>query len=285
MELASGRHLTEVRRQALDRDEPLLGRFVDARHRAQQRPRVGMLGILEDRARGPLLDHPARVHHDHSVAEACHQRHVVGDQDHRRAKLAAEVTQQLDDRGLDSHIKGSGGLVGNQQRRLVGDPHRDHGALAHAARELMRVVPHAVLRRRYAHALQHGDDTLLGLVTREPGVGGHRLLNLKSDAEHRVERGHRVLEDHRDLVATELPDLLVRHLDDVLLAVEDPSACDLAGLGDQPEDGERRHRLARARLAHDADDLAAVDLEVDSVHRSHRAAGRGELNPKVLHPE
>src|SRR5258708_20933546 len=152
VELAAGRHLAEVRRQALDRDEPFLADLVHPGHRAQKRPRVRMLRVLEDRARRALFDDPARVHDDDAVAQARHQRHVVRDQDDRRAQLSAEVAQQLDDRRLHGYVEGGGRLVGDQQGWLVGDAHRVHGALPHAARELVWVVAYTVFSRRAAYA-------------------------------------------------------------------------------------------------------------------------------------
>src|SRR6266851_7225656 len=64
VELASGRHLAEVGRQALDRDEPLLADLIHPRHRAQKRPGVRMLRVLEDRPGGALFDDPTGVHDD-----------------------------------------------------------------------------------------------------------------------------------------------------------------------------------------------------------------------------
>src|SRR5262249_37066576 len=42
-------------------------------------------------------------------------------------------------------------------------------------------------------------------------------------------------------------------------------------LGDEAHDAERRHALAAARLAHHAERLALVDVEVDAVHGAHHA--------------
>ena len=85
----------------------------------------------------------------------------------------------------------SGGAV--QQRDGDGD------ALAHAARELVRVGRQPLRRatgcrpwpaRRAARAR--------AAFARDALVGAHRLDHLRADPQHRVERHHRVLEDHRD---------------------------------------------------------------------------------------
>ena len=49
-----------------------------------------------------------------------------------------------------------------------------------------------------------------------PQVQHKGFGNLEPDREDGVERGHGVLEDHRDPVAADLPDLFVRYLEQVL---------------------------------------------------------------------
>src|SRR4029078_6804020 len=73
--LASRRHLAEVARQSPYRDQPLMADLVHPGHRAQQRPRVRMLWVLEDRTRRALVDDPARGHHGHPIAQARLARH------------------------------------------------------------------------------------------------------------------------------------------------------------------------------------------------------------------
>src|SRR5215212_11999929 len=62
-EIAAFGEEDQARRRALDRQEPHLARGIQARQRAQQRPRVGHQGIVEDLIRGGLLDGAPRVHH------------------------------------------------------------------------------------------------------------------------------------------------------------------------------------------------------------------------------
>ena len=50
-------------------------------------------------------------------------------------------------------------------------------------------------------------------------MDGERLHDLQADPEHRIERGHRLLEDHGDLAAADAAHLLVGELEQ-LAAVE-----------------------------------------------------------------
>ena len=54
--------------------------------------------------------------------------------------------EQLEDLGLDRDVERGRRLVGDQQLRLARERHRDHHALAHAARQLVRVLLGAPLR-------------------------------------------------------------------------------------------------------------------------------------------
>ena len=68
-----------------------------------------------------------------------------------------------------------------------------------------------------------------------------------------------VLKDHRDAVATDVPHLLIAHLEQRLAMVADVTALNAAwGHVDEPHDGKRRDRLSRARLPHNAEGLPPV---------------------------
>src|SRR2546425_10861385 len=76
------------------------------------------------------------------------------------------------------------------------------------------------------------------------------LRELAPDGEHRVQRGHRLLEDHRDLAAADPPHLLVGERQEVPALEADPARHDPAGgRRDEAHDGERADALAAARLA------------------------------------
>ena len=154
------------RRQARDRRQALGPRPVDAGDRAQQPPRVGVLRVVEDLVERPLLDDPARVHHRDPVGDVGHHAEVVGHEDHRGARLLAQLADALEDLGLDRHVERRGGLVGDQHRRVAGEREGDHHALAHAARELERIVVHPLARARDPDLLQQLDRALAGLLRR-----------------------------------------------------------------------------------------------------------------------
>ena len=103
------------------------------------------------------------------------------------------------------------------------------------------------------------------------------LGDLVADAEHRVEAGHRLLEDHRDVAAAELAQRPGRHPGEIddragARAEQDLAAGDAAGrIGDQSHDRQARHRLARAGFADHRQRLARVERERDVLDRPDEA--------------
>ena len=80
-------------------------------------------------------------------------------------------------------------------------------ALPHAARELVRVLLHPALGVGDVHQLQHLDRLVHRVAAAQPLVQADGLGDLLAAREDRVERGHRLLEDHRDLFAADLAHL------------------------------------------------------------------------------
>jgi hypothetical protein len=158
----------------------------------------------------PFLEHLPGVHHDHPVARLGHHAQVVGDQDDAHPQLGLELVDELQDLRLDRHVERGGRLVGDQQLGVARERHGDHHALPHPAGKLVRVLVHALVRDGDAHQLQHLDGPGAPLLLVEPLVQPQRLHDLVAHGEHGVQRGHRLLEDHGDVVAADLPHPLLR---------------------------------------------------------------------------
>ena len=139
----------------------------------------------------------------------------------------ALLAEQVEDLGLHGHVERGGGLVGEQQRGAAGEGDGDHHALAHAAGQLVRVLrrggawprgcarPAAAARRwPAAFCLVHAEVDL------------QRLGDLAADLHHRVERRHRVLEDHRHLLAPHAAHRLAVEVADLAALELDAAAAD-----------------------------------------------------------
>ncbi|EMF27026.1 cation transport ATPase [Streptomyces gancidicus BKS 13-15] len=240
---------------------------VEPRDGAQQSVRVGVGGVGEQLAAPGGLHDLARVEHVDLVAESRDHAEVVGDHQQGGALLVHELLEQLQDLRLDGHVEGRGGLVGDEQARGAGDRHGDERALAHAAGELVRVLLEPPGRVGDADPVQQVGGLLAGGLPLHPAVTLQDLGDLHADRDDRVQRGQRVLEDHRHLAAAQVAARGRVHREQVR-AVELGTAADGETLrGQQAHQGQGGHGLAAAGLADQAHDLALVDLEGDAVDR------------------
>ena len=240
--------------------------------------RVGVGRAVEQLQDRRFLDLEPGIHHEDAPAELGHHAEIVGDQDHGRAGALLQLPHQLQDLGLDRHVEGRGRLVGDEQLRPAGERHGDHHALAHPAGELVRVVVEPPLRLRNAQQFEHGGRPPPPLGAARALVDADRFPDLLADREHRVEAGHRLLEDHGDAVAADAPHGRLVEGKEVR-ALEVDAAPDRAGeaLGQEPHHGERGHALAAARLSDDAQRLAREYVEAEAAHGAGDAVRREEV--------
>ena len=285
-ETASARRIEERGHEPLDRREPplLLGPL--ARNAAQESSRVGVPAPREDLHHVGVFHHPPGVHHRHLVADLGDHPHVVRDEDDGRPGSFLEFLDEMEDLRLDRHVERRRGLVRDQERRLAEQGHGDHDPLLHPAREFVGVGRDARLGLGDPHHVEHRDGPGAGLVPLDPEPELQDLAQLLLDAEDGVERGHRVLKDHRDLVAADRPQLSDRHLQDIVAAEQDLAAQDPAGRArDEPQDRRSADALAAPRLADDAERAPGVDPERDPVHRVEKPVLGLEGHLEVPHLE
>ena len=198
---------------------------------------------------------------------------VVGDHDRRLAVALDRCAQDLEHLGRRRRVEVAGGLVGEEHRRAREERAGDRDALLLAARELRGPVRAPVGEPDLVeHALEPGR---VDLLAGDPQRQRHVLLG----GQHRQQVEE--LEDEADVRPAQLRQLVVGHRRDVV-------AGDLDGaVGRLVEAGEDVHerRLARARRAHDGDELALRDVERDAAERvdggvARRRSGGRRCGPR-----
>jgi hypothetical protein len=126
----------------------------------------------------------------------------------------------------------------------------------------MRMLPHAGTGLRDAHRVERLDRHAMRFAAPHRPVRADRLRQLPADGQHRIERGHRLLEDHGDAVAANLPHPAFAKPGYLRVAESDRAAGEPhAGLGQESHQRQRRNRLARPRLAGETERLAASEVE------------------------
>ena len=193
-----------------------------------------------------------------------------------RLKRCLQLAQQVEHLRLDGDVERRRRLVGDDQRRLAGERDRDHHALAHAAGELMRIVADAPRRRRGSGPRRAARSrararlapsarpwtvsaSAIWSPTRITGfsavIGSWKISAMRGAAH----RAHLALGQRQQVAALE----------------QDAAAGDAARRLQQPQDRQRGHRLAAARLADQAERLARRDLKADVVDGRDAATGAG----------
>jgi hypothetical protein len=185
---------------------------------------------VEDVGDRRLLDDPARVHDRHVVGLLGDDAEVVRDEEQRHAAALPQRAEQLEDLRLDRHVERRRRLVGDQHARLARDRDRDHDALAHAAGELVR-DSRARAGRAPGCRPPRGEPSRGPRPSRRPSgvVQAHGLRDLAPDGEHGIERGHRLLEHHREPGAAEPAHLGLRQRQHVAPIEQHLPAGDAAG--------------------------------------------------------
>src|SRR3990172_8438040 len=220
-------------------------------HRFQLvREAAGTHILVSDDAPVAKLDDPLGVARDVLLVGHEQDRHTVG----------VEPLEEGHDRHRGPRVEVPRGLVGEEKGGLGDESAGDGDALLLSARELARLVIHAIgeadpLERRFRE--RPAVETPSRAVVEERKL--HVLDGRRPPEE--VES----LEDETDLLIPDVGELVLAELVD-LLAVEEVRAA--RGIVEAAEDIHQR-RLPRARGAHDGDHLAACNLEVDPGERHH----------------
>jgi hypothetical protein len=87
-----------------------------------------------------------RIHDGDPSGDFRGDTNVVGHEDYRKPEFALKFAQQQQDLDLHRGVERRSWLVGEQHLGPAGERQRDHGALAHATRHLVRIVVEALRR-------------------------------------------------------------------------------------------------------------------------------------------
>ena len=236
--------------------------------------------MVEDLVGGAVFDDVAAVHHGDVVGDLVDHAQVVGDEDDGDAVALLQLPEQLEDGMLDGDVEGGGGLVGNQDVGVAGQRHGDHDALFLAAADFVGIAAEDAFGPWQLHLVEEVEGAPACCVEVMLAMGTHHLDHLGAAPLHRVEAGHGLLEDHRDVAAADVAEALfveVEQVDGMVLAGEEGGAAADGGIGgEQPHQRQRADGFAAARLADDAEGASASKAVADVVDHLVSAEGDGQ---------
>ena len=136
----------------------------------------------------------------------------------------------------------------------------------------MRIFVRALFGFRDARQSQHFHRLVPGLLAIDSLMQRNRFGDLVADCEYRIERGHRLLKDHSDILAAHGAHLRLIKSEQVDAGELDLSLRNPTGRsGNQPHERQRGNGLAAARLADDRQRLVRAERKADPVNRFDRA--------------
>ena len=242
-----------------------------------------MAALVEDFLSSTELNGAAGVHNHDLIGHIGDNTQVMGNHDDGVAVLLLHLLHELDNLSLDGNVQGSRGLVGNQNIGIAGKGHGNHDSLTHTARELVRILIDALLGLGDTHEVQKLGGTLERLLLGVATVQTKTLAHLLADLIDRIQGGHRILEDHRDIVAANVLHLFLGHFEDGAAAIANVTALDLSRRHrDEAHDGHGGHGLTGAGLTDDTQGLATIERVGHTVDSANDAILGMEIHLKVI---
>ena len=187
----------------------------------------------------------------------------MADEHHGDAVAFLKVAQQVHHLRLNGHVQRRDRLVADQQPGRRGQRAGDDDPLALSARQLVRkaralILPQAHLRHQLGHALGQ-----LGAFGKP--VNLQRLADLAGNGQATVEGGQRVLIDKLHLRPQRPPRRAVQCGHWLAVKTHLP-----LGRRINPQQHPAQCRLARAAFADNAQCLARIQGQIDTIDRTHR---------------
>ena len=246
----------------------------------EQRQRVGVPRLTQHRLDRPALHDHAGVHDDHTVTMPGDHGQVVADEQDGHLRFRPEAVDEGEDGRLHGDVERRGRLIGDDESRRTADRHRDHCTLPLAARELERIGSRRAFGLGQAHALEQIDRAPARVALVQTAMEHQRFGDLRAHAVQRIERRHRLLEDHGDAVAAQLQHILFRGADQ-LPPLEADRTREPRAHGRQRHQRERGHRLAGAGFAHHAEALALAKPKGRPLDDALQSSGRRHVDREI----
>ena len=194
-----------------------------------------------------------------------------------------QLSQQVQYLRLHCHIQRRCRLIRHQKGRVARQRHRDHRALTHAARQLMRIAMHRFFWFRDVHLCQQDYCLVPGCLFADRLMRPYLFYDLPTDCINRRQRRHRVLKDHRNLASAQIAHLACGHPYQLAPPVLDRPFDHCIRVRDQPHHGQQCHGLARPGFPRQPQNLSFAHVKRHAVDGPHHALFRAERHFQIAH--
>src|SRR5687767_2009235 len=106
--------------------------------------------------------------------------------------------------------------------------------------------------------------------------------DLLTDGVDRIQRRHRILKDHRDIVAADVSHPIIGRGRQLFALESYGPRHDFSRQRDQSHDRERGDRFTRARFANQPEQLTFIDVETDVIDSLYKTAASREMCSEIM---
>jgi hypothetical protein len=199
---------------------------------------------------------------------------VVGDEDEGGALLAVHGEEEVEDVLAVGGVEVAGGFVGHEDGRGEHEGAGEGDALLFAAGELDGVV---VASFGEADAIEEFAGALGGLAGGAAEFGGEQDVFFGGEGGDELV----ALENEPELAAAQAGEAVFRQADDLFAVEEDAAGGGVIESGEEAEEGA----FAAAGGAHDGDELAGRDVEIEAAEDIDPVGGGGDGLGESTHPD
>ena len=168
-----------------------------------------MLRIVENLFTSSDLHNIARIHNGYPISNIGHHAQIMSNIDGSQIVFFLQILQKMQDLGLDGNIQSGSGLIADQDLGVAGYSDGDNHPLPHTAGKFMGILRKTLFRIRNTHIPQNFHRGILHFAFRHVPVKLQSFADLLSHCFQRIQAGHRILQHHCDLAASDLPPLFI----------------------------------------------------------------------------
>ena len=152
----------------------------------------------------PDFHNLSRIHNSYTVCHSCYNTKIMADKDGCHLHFFLDSPENIKNLRLNRHIQRSRRFVSKQNLRITGKGNCHNCSLTHTPGKFMRILTDPFFRSVYFHQLHQFYNSFSDLSSRHFFImDPHRLSDLFSNRDRRIQRCHRILKDHRKKFSTQ----------------------------------------------------------------------------------
>ena len=163
-----------------------------------------MMRFVENFINGSLFYDLAGVHNGNPVAHRSDNAEVVGNHDNRGSFFLRQLFQKLQNLCLYGHIQCGCRLICDNQLRVTRQSRRNDDSLPHTAGKFERILIEPFFRTWNSNLPHQLNGFRFRLFFGAILMLSNSLCHLNSDFQDRIQKCHRILENHADAVSADL---------------------------------------------------------------------------------